>query len=331
MSRRLPLPGEFDLIERYLAPLAQGVKGAFGLTDDAAFLMPRAGQGFVVTADAIVEGVHFLRTDPARDIAKKALRVNLSDLAAKGARPRTYFMTTAWPAWIDEAWIADFASGLAEDQKMFGIRLGGGDTVRTFGPLSISITALGDAPPGSMIRRSGARAGDDVWVTGTIGDAGLGLRIAQSAPDRLSPADRRFLLQRYRVPEPRVTLGPVLARLASASIDVSDGLVADAGHLARQSGTSFTLSLEQVPVSVAAQHALVQEIVSKADLLVSGDDYEILFTAPASSRRRIEAAIKRAGVSAARIGTCVKGPGQVFVLHEDGEPLQFAQTGFTHF
>lgn len=331
MSRKAPLPGEFDLIERYLAPLAKGEKGAFGLKDDAAYIAPRAGHGFVITADAIIEGVHFLRSDPPDDIARKALRVNLSDLAAKGARPRVYFMTTAWPAWIDERWIASFASGLAQDQKKFGIHLGGGDTVRTFGPLCLSVTAMGEVRSGGMVRRSGARQGDDVWVTGTIGDAGLGLRVAQVPVERLSPADRKYLLQRYRVPEPRVVLGPHLGKLASSAIDVSDGLVADAGHLAAQSGVALTLSLHDVPLSAAAQHAEAAGLVQKADLLVAGDDYEILLTAPAANRRKIELLGARIGLQISRIGSCHKGAPGVFVLHEDGEPLQFAQTGFTHF
>jgi thiamine-monophosphate kinase len=331
MSRKSPLPGEFDLIERYLAPLARGEKGAFGLKDDAAFVAPRAGNGFVITADAIVEGVHFLRTDPPEEIAQKALRVNLSDLAAKGARPRTYFMTTAWSGWIDERWIASFAEGLARDQKQFGVTLGGGDTVRTMGPLSISITALGEIRQGMMVRRNGAAPGDDVWVTGTIGDAGLGLRLAIAPAGLVAAADRKYLLQRYRVPEPRVSFGLGLARLASAAVDVSDGLVADAGHVARQSGLALTLALDEIPTSAAAQRALAAGLAHMQDLVVAGDDYEILFTAPSANRRRIEALAAKCGIRLSRIGSCQKGPAEVFVLHEDGEPLQFAQTGFTHF
>ena len=208
-------PGEFELIAELFAPLSQNAPGAFGLTDDAAVLAPPPGHELVLKTDAIVEGVHFFRTDPPSDVARKALRVNLSDLAAKGAVPAGYLMALLLPDWPDMAWLRAFADGLAADQAAFGLSLMGGDTSTTPGPLAISISAFGHVPAGAMIRRAGARPGDLVFVSGTIGDAGGGLAVLKenkSAPE---------LVVRYRVPEPRLTLGPALRGIASASLDVS--------------------------------------------------------------------------------------------------------------
>ena len=331
MSRSAPLPGEFELIARHLAPLARAEKGAFGLRDDAALLVPRAGFGLVVTVDAIVEGVHFLRSDPPDSVARKALRVNLSDLAAKGARPRWYLMTTSWPAWVDERWIAEFAKGLAQDQAQFGIRLVGGDTTRTDGPLSISLTAIGEVKGRAMVRRDGARHGDDVWVTGPIGDAALGLRVARGEALGLSRADRALLLERYRVPKPQVEIGLGLAAVAHAAVDVSDGLCADLGHIASTSGVGIDLRLSDVPVSAAARRAIAQGAVQIEELLVGGDDYEIAFTAPVDARRRIVALGRRVGVALSCIGSCRKGPEGVRITDRRGIMVQLPKAGFTHF
>lgn len=331
MNRKPARPGEFDVIGRHFAPLARGDRGAFGLKDDAALLVPRAGHGLIITTDAIVEGVHFLRTDPPSRIAQKALRVNLSDLAAKGARPRCYFMTTAWPDWVDERWIAAFAEGLAHDQAQFGITLSGGDTVRTPGPLSVSITALGEIKGRGMVRRAGARVGDDVWVTGTVGDAGLGLRVAQGLLPASGVANGTFLLGRYQVPQPRVAFGAGLSRVARGAIDVSDGLVADLGHVARCSGLSLEIDPDLVPLSAAARHVLSRGLVTIADLLGAGDDYEIAFTAPASARRQVLALGARSSTQVSRIGACRKGEAGVVVRDASGTILRPTWTGFTHF
>ena len=331
MKRRAPLPGEFALIARYLAPLARGEKGAFGLQDDAALLEPRRGWGLVVTADAIVEGVHFLRSDPPDRVARKALRVNLSDLAAKGATPRCYFMTTAWPDWVDEAWIEAFARGLGEDQELYGISLAGGDTTRTPGPLSISITAIGEARSGHMVRRAGARAGDLLWVTGSIGDATLGLRVARGEPLDVGGPDRSALLQRYQLPEPRVPAGIAIARIASAAVDVSDGLVADVGHLAQCSRLAVDIRADAVPFSRSVLMSLGTGAVSVRDLLVGGDDYEIAFTAPEAASGRIRAIGRRLSLAMTCIGACRKGAPDVVVRAANGSPVRFSAAGFTHF
>ena len=292
-SRR---PGEFDLIERYLAPLAKGERGAFHLKDDAAVLSPRPGHEFVLTADCVVEGVHFLRSDPPSDIARKALRVNLSDLAAKGARPRAYLMTTAWPDWVNERWVKEFAGGLTVDQQEFGIHLIGGDTVATPGPLSISITAIGEVRRGKMLKRSGACAGDDVWVTGTIGDAGLGLAVSNKTIRASGPVAERFFLSRYRVPFPRCALGVQLGAVAHACIDVSDGLVADVGHMSDVSGVGIEISSADVPFSDAARALLGSAAVSIEFLLTCGDDYELVIAAPPSKERRLLGLSRKFGV-----------------------------------
>lgn len=331
MKRRAQRPGEFELIARHFAPLARGEKGAFGLLDDAALLVPRPGFALVVTTDAVVEGVHFLSSDPPERIARKALRVNLSDLAAKGARPRCYFMTTSWPDWVDEAWIAAFVGGLEADQRVFGIRLAGGDTTRTPGPLSVSITAIGETKGSAMVRRAGARAGDDLWVSGTIGDAALGLRVARDGAADLPGPDRSLLLSRYQLPEPRVTLGVALAGIATAAIDVSDGLVADVGHLAQCSRMTVEIRAADVPLSAASLRAVGSGWASVRDLLSGGDDYEIAFTAPPAARARIRAIGRRLGVALACIGSCRTGAPDVVVRAANGSPVAFPRAGFTHF
>lgn len=331
MKRGASLPGEFDLIARHLAPLSKAEKGAFGLQDDAALLLPRSGHGLVVTTDTIIEGVHFLQSDPPESIARKALRVNLSDLAAKAARPRWYLMSTSWPAWVDEPWIQAFASGLAQDQAQFGIRLVGGDTTRTPGPLSLSITAIGEARGRTMIRRAGARAGDDVWVTGTIGDASLGLQVARGGLPQLGRDHRAAVLDRYRVPQPRVSAGVGLALLASAAIDVSDGLCADLGHVAATSGVSIELRLPDVPLSVAAERAVMAGSVTRKELLAGGDDYEIAFTAAPSARARVLSLGRRLDVRMTCIGFCRRGAPGVIVTDGQGKVVPVQKAGFTHF
>jgi len=324
-------PGEFDLISRVLAPLSASERGAFRLTDDAALLAPRKGCSFVITADAVVEGVHFLKSDPPFKLAQKALRVNLSDLAAKGARPRAYLMTTAWPDWVTGAWIEEFARGLRQDQDEFGLTLVGGDTVSTPGPLSISITAFGEVPGGKMIQRRGARSGDDVWVTGTIGDAGLGLTVALGQMSGATGRQSDHFLGRYQLPVPRVSIAPALARIAHAAIDISDGLLADLGHLSVASRIGIALNAMDVPLSDEAS-ALVRAGVARIeDLLVAGDDYEVAFTAPVSARPRVLALSRRSGVRITRIGTASgRAPG-VIAKAENGETLQISRAGFTHF
>jgi thiamine-monophosphate kinase len=326
MTRR----GEFELIAKLFAPLAKGEPGAFALTDDAAVLKPKAGHDLVLTTDAVVSGVHFLPDDPAATIAQKALRVNLSDLAAKGATPRAYLLTVALPDTIDDVWLNAFAAGLKADQKRFGIALIGGDTVATPGPLTLSVAALGEVPQGRTLRRAGAEVGDDVWVSGTIGDACLGLRILRGDGLGLADKHRAALVARYRVPEPRLALGQGIGVLAHACLDVSDGLVADLGHIAEVSKIGIDIQAGQVPLSPAAQAAIANERANLADLLTAGDDYELAFTAPAAARTRLAALATKAKVRLTRIGAVAKSKG-VRAYGADGAQLALGRAGYAHF
>ena len=321
---------EFDLIAKYFKPLTQGAPGALALSDDAAFIRPRSGYDLVVTVDAVVEGVHFLADDPACDIAQKALRVNISDLAAKGAQPKAYLLTAAFPQHLDGTWLPSFALGLKRSQKRYGIDLIGGDTVSTPGPLSLSITAIGEVKAGQMIRRAGAKVGDDIWVSGTIGDAGLGLAVTQHRLVPRSEKQIRFLVQRYRIPEPRLEVGLGLQGLAHARVDISDGLIADLGHLATVSGVALEIMAEEVPLSSAARDFVRAGQVSLETLLTAGDDYELAFAAAPSDRLRVGALSARCKVPLVRIGRVLKGAG-VTVVGADGKVLQFSRKGFTHF
>ena len=267
---------EFEIIARYFAPLAGD--GAFGLQDDAALITARAGFDLVVTTDAISEGTDFFAFDPADTIAQKALRVNLSDLAAKGAEPFAYLLNLSLPHSITEDWLAAFAEGLARDQHEFGISLLGGDTGATDGPLTIAVTAFGYVPQGKMIRRGGARAGDAVYVTGSIGEAGGGLAIFKREKHSLTDAERDQLTARYRVPEPPVSFAAQLREIAHAAVDVSDGLIADLGHIASVSGVRIVVEGERVPISAPLRALWGDQSLLRA--VAAGDDYQIAFTAP---------------------------------------------------
>lgn len=319
--------GEFGLIADLLAPLA--AEGAFGLTDDAALLpeLP-AGEGWIMTKDAMVAGVHFLPDDPPDLIARKLLRVNLSDLAAMGAVPSGYLLACAWTPETTRDWIEGFVNGLAADQAEFGIGLYGGDTVATPGPLTLSLTAFGTAPRQALLRRNGARVGDDVIVSGTLGDAALGLRVLQGTLDA-APEHATFLGQRYRLPQPRTTLGPALAGLASAAQDISDGLLADLGHIARLSGVGVEVHLELLPLSVAARECLVERPDLAQLPLNGGDDYELVFTAPPALRDEVREKAATTGTPVTRIGRVVEG--ESVSPFAAGRPLPVRDRGWQHF
>lgn len=323
-------PDEFSLIERVFAPLAAEAPGAFSLTDDAAVFTPTEGMEMVLTVDAIVEGVHFLKADPADSIARKLLRVNLSDLAAKGAIPRGYLLVTSWRPDTPLPWIEDFARGLAEDQRTYGLSLWGGDTVSSDGPLTFSLTAIGEVPRGQMLRRSGARPGDDLYVTGTIGDAALGLLAAQGRLDA-AVEDVDWLAGRYRLPCPRNAVGPRLRGLATAALDVSDGLMADLGHLCAASGVGATVETALVPLSPVVDRLLTADPSRLEAVLTGGDDYEILFAAPPGKAADIARAATETGTSITRIGWVVEGGEGVSAVDRQGRPVALKQLGFRHF
>jgi thiamine-monophosphate kinase len=329
-----PSLGEFGRIARFFRPLAADFPGALGLTDDAAVIAVPPEHELVVTTDAIVAGVHFLPDDPPRDIARKALRVNLSDLAAKGARPLAYTLTLALGRDIGDGWVEAFAGGLKDDQAEFGIALAGGDSVSTAGPIWASITAFGLAGAGRMIRRAGAQAGDVVLVTGTIGDAAFGLAVAQG---RLaaSDEDRAALHDRYCLPRPRTALAGAIAEFAHAAIDVSDGLAADFGHLCRASRMYGRVETDRVPLSPAARHALDADPSRLSDILTGGDDYEILLTAPATSVPALRAAADEANIALSEIGAIVGPPDtgaapEASFVDAAGSTIALERAGWTH-
>ena len=330
------MPDEFELIARYFAPLARGFPGAYGLLDDVALITPASGNELAVKTDTIVAGIDFLPDDPANLVARKALRVNLSDLAAKGAAPRTYLLDLVLPNTVDEAWIADFSAGLAHDQAEYGIHLIGGDMSSTSGPITIAVTAIGEVPIGRVIRRGGAQAGDTVFVTGTIGDAALGLSVLRAALPSLDAASAAFLVDRYRLPQPRVSLGPQLIGIATAALDVSDGLVADLRHICAVSRLSAVIETRLVPLSPAARVAIDDDPERLATTLTGGDDYEILFTGPPAATARVGVLSRLFDTPIAPIGcmmALLSGGAQpgVVVLDNVGRPLSFASEGWTHF
>jgi len=324
MSNR---PSEFQLIAELFAPLAEA-PGALKLTDDAALIAPPAGHELVITTDALVEGVHFLADDPPLLIAKKALRVNLSDLAAKGAEAAGYLLALSLPAGIDMSWLKQFAEGLKQDQREFGISLYGGDTTSTPGPLTIAITAFGFVPKGKMIRRANAKPDDLVFVSGTIGDGGAGLALSREQHD-VSHAVRDFLVHRYREPRPRLALGLALRGIANAALDVSDGLLADLGHIAETSGVRIEIDAHRLPLSAALQAVWGTTNEARVRAATSGDDYEIAFTvAPRFTADAVKAA--RNSTAITEIGRVRAGQG-VALLDDQGREIPVPAKGFTHF
>lgn len=326
--------GEDELIRTIFAPLASGYPGALGLEDDAAILTPAPGEDLVLTTDAVAGGVHFFADDNAADIAWKALAVNVSDLAAKAARPLAYLLAISFPSTPDPAWLDGFARGLSEAQDAFSIRLAGGDTDRRPGPVTITVTAIGSVPKGDMVRRATARAGDLLFVSGTIGDSALGLRLrrdqAAAAEMGLDWAEASELVGRYLRPRPRTALASALMAHANAAMDVSDGLVKDAGRLARASGLAAEIEAARVPMSAAASIAVDARPDLFEVVVTGGDDYEILAAVSPDRADAFTAAAEQANERVAVIGRLVSGTG-VTVSALDGRQMAFDQTGWEHF
>lgn len=327
-----PLPDEFALIARYFAPLAAGAPGAAGLTDDVAALDVEPHEQLIVTADAVVGGVHFLADDPPDLVARKLLRANLSDLAGKGARPLGYLMTCAFPPEIDEPWLAAFVAGLAADQKEFGLSLLGGDTTATPGPATLSATVLGAVARGRLPRRGDAQAGDAVLVSGSLGDGALGLDVLRgrvAAPDAVG---RDHLVGRYRLPQPRLALGRALAEtgIVRAAMDISDGLLADLGHICNASRLGADVDWRRLPLSPAAAQMAAAQPELRERIVAGGDDYELLLTVPADGVAAATAAAARVGVPLTAIGRMGGGAG-VRIRDEQGREMRVARTGYRHF
>jgi thiamine-monophosphate kinase len=335
-DRERPAPlSEEGLIAHYFVPLARDFPGAYGLRDDAAVIEPPAGHDLVVTTDALVAGVHFFLDDRPADIAWKALAVNVSDLAAKGATPLAYSLALALPPPPSAAFLAGFADGLAEAQAAFGIALSGGDTTSTRGgALMIAVTAFGTAPHGKALRRGGARAGDGLYVSGTIGDAALGLKLrrgdAAAAAWPIGETARQWLVSRYLRPAPRTALAPALLAHASAAMDVSDGLAIDCRRLCTASGLASEVQAATIPF---ADHTarLMASPEALRTAVTGGDDYEILAAIPKDAEAAFEAAAARAGVRVTRIGTLTAGEPALTVRGADGASLDLGGEGFDHF
>jgi thiamine-monophosphate kinase len=332
MDRKESNSGEDSLIARYFRSLAID-PGAFGLGDDAAVLKA-LGDDIVVTTDAIVEGVHFLSNDPPDTVARKALRVNLSDLAAKGATPAGFVLTLALRS-AEDAWLASFARGLGEDIGLFGCPLLGGDTVSTPGPLMISVTAFGRVPAGKMVHRSGAKPGDRVVVTGTIGDAALGLDILKGGAVAKALANdaaaNEMLVGRYRIPQPRNVLAKVVRDHAHAAMDVSDGLAGDLAKLCAASGVSAAIDAQSIPLSAAAAALLARGTVGIEALVAGGDDYEILCTIPEADFEAFAEGAGLVGMAVTSIGTVIADTSPPRFLDGQGREIALARLSYSHF
>ncbi len=325
--------GELAFIADYLAPLATDA-AALGLKDDAALLTKLPAHGLVVTADALVAGSHFFEDDDPGDAAYKALATNVSDLAAKAAKPLGYMLTLALAETPAREWAARFAGGLSRAQSEFGIALLGGDTVTASGAWWMSITAFGEASSRGLVPRGGARAGDLLYVSGTLGDAALGLILRLKKADfeaALTPENRDFLLKRYLYPQPRLALSQALAHYASAAMDISDGLALDLSRLCAASQVSAEVEVASIPLSAAASAAATASPRAIEIILSGGDDYEILAAVPLEHGAAFETASREAGVPATKIGVANQGAGAPVFLKPDGTALALAAKGFEHF
>jgi thiamine-monophosphate kinase len=334
-QRHGTLRGE-EAIIALLAPLAEGFSGAFGLKDDCALIAPEPGTELVLKTDPVAEGVHFLPGDAPQDIAWKALAVNVSDLAAKGATPLCYLLALSFPDAPTRERMSRFVDGLRAAQERFGCHLIGGDTDRRPGPLTMSVTMIGSVPQGQIVRRATAHAGDTLFVSGTIGDASLGLALlrdpGQAGTWGVSAEEESHLVARYRRPEPRLALAQALRQYASAAMDVSDGLIKDLDRLLRASGVAGRLDAGDVPLSQAARRIVARAPQRLAGLLTGGDDYEVLASIPRDKAAAFAAAAAAAGVPVSRVGEVLPGPPALAVTGPDGAPMHLpAASGWDHF
>jgi len=323
---------EFDFIATHLAPLAG--TGGLGLKDDAALLKPSVGKDLILTKDTMVEGVHFPKGHYGGDTAEKLLRVNLSDLAAKGAHPIGYMLSITWPKGLDSAYFKGFAAGLRDVQEAYDFKLFGGDTTSIDGPMVVTATLIGEVPEGEMVRRGGAKIGDDIWVTGTIGDAYLGLQsVLGRALDPQPSAEALWHFEDvYYRPEPRLLFRKTLRAFARSCADVSDGLVADARHVAKASGVRFVIDADKIPLSSPAGAWLSgQSDQNNAfkTLITAGDDYELVFTASPDNAAHIRQSAKAIGLRISKVGTVESGEGVTMI--SDDTPMIFDKTGHKHF
>lgn len=331
MSESERLHGEAAIIAEFFAPLSANDPGAAGLTDDCAVLTPAPGTEYVLTTDGLIEGVHFF---PGDIPAFKALAVNVSDLIAKGATPERYLLNIALPEPPTRAFMTQLCAGLAEAQAAFGCHLIGGDTDRTPGPFTLTITAIGAVPAGRAVPRSGARKGDIIAVTGSIGDAGLGLALRQKPAQRdtygLPDRHAEFLIARYERPRPQLATAALVREFAHAAADISDGLAKDLGRLTAASGLGAAVELGNVPLSEAAMVLCETGAASRRDLIASGEDYEVVFTLPPERWRQMEHAAKTRGIRVTAIGHVTETPGVIW-RDEHGDEIVLPAEGWDHF
>jgi thiamine-monophosphate kinase len=270
---------EFDRIDRFFRPLATH-EAALGLRDDVALLSPKAGMQIILTTDAISQGIHFIGDEPPSEIARKLMRVNLSDIAAKGGVPIGYLLDIILPRDLTDEWFENFASGLARDQNEFGLSLLGGDTISTSGTPSFSMTMIGEVPNGKALLRGGAKVGDAIVVSGNLGEGAAGLLASRKKLSAISDIDAAYLISRYRLPQPRLAAGQAIQNIAHASMDISDGLMQDLGHMCKASGVGATVHLEAIPITASIRKLWLAGDMTTEDIVAGGDDYELLFAVP---------------------------------------------------
>lgn len=321
---------EFSLISTYFAPLTAGNKGALGLQDDAALITQQPGMQLAITTDVITENVHFFTGDDPFNLARKLLRVNLSDLASMGATALYYLLGCVLPKTTNEAWVQRFTEGLAADNNEFNVQLLGGDTVSQQGPLTLSLTAIGQLPEGRALTRSNAKVGDDIYVSGTIGDASLALQILKDFIPPPSPEIKSALLSRYYLPLPRMELGKALLPLANSAMDISDGLLQDAEHIARYSHVKLAIQTDKIPLSIAARTLLTATPQLYPLIVSGGDDYELLFTAPPTARTALCLVSAQTRTPLTKIGIATEGMGVVMV-DDQGNEQNIDKKGYQHF
>ena len=320
---------EFEIIKEFFSPLAEN-EFSLNLADDVAKLPVDEGYELVFTKDVCIAGVHFFPEDPPELISRKALRVNLSDLVAKGSQPVGYLIGLGLPEDWDRKWLSQFCNGLRQDQKFFGISLLGGDTVRSPQSLFISITAIGKIQCGLFRKRSTARVGDHIYVTGTIGDSYLGLLAQKRQLTLADESDRSFLVSRYLLPEPRINVISLIQKFANASLDVSDGLIGDLNHMCLASNVGAEINIDSIPISSSALNVLTTDQYKQTEIFAGGDDYEILFTVPVSKVEKFESTKKNCGFQITNIGRITANK-TIQVLDSDGTNVEFVNTGFKHF
>ncbi len=324
----MSLPGEFELIERYFAPLAS--EGSFSLRDDAALLEVPEGKELVVTQDAIAAGVHFFADDPPDTIAKKAIRVNLSDLASKGATPLTFSLALGLHSNLTEEWLVGFVDGIAEDCSKFSLSICGGDTFKVaHGPV-VSITAFGLVDKGSYTSRLGASVGDELFVSGQVGLGALGLRVRKGTVNLPDQASADSFLSRYLVPEPPLKLASTISDYASASMDISDGFVGDLEKLAAASGLGFDIPFESIPLPSVLDN-MPQDAMEISVALTGGDDYQFIFTVPAERVDDMLASTKALDIQLSHLATANDRPGSVEIKTADGRHIDLSNKSWRHF